>query len=307
MSSGVVAILKRAAREPLVHFFVAGMVLFVANSVFNGNDEGPSGQSIVISEGRVNQLVESFLLLWGRPPTREELASLVDDFVSEEVGYREAVAMGLDADDTIVRRRMRQKLEFLIEDDAATQEPTDDELQDLLDAAPDKYRHPERRALRHVLASQDKRGAAAGVDAVNWLTQLGAGADPAALGDSSMLPAALPLTTEVGVAATFGPDFAAAVFKHQGQGWFGPVSSPFGQHLVRIVTVEPGGAVEVAGIRDQLRADWIENRRNLARDDFHARMRKRYEITINWPAPWRDLPSTPDPAPKTKPVPEVGE
>ena len=77
--------------------------------------------------------------------------------------------------------------------------------------------------------------------------------------------------------------------------------------MIAAALVEPGGAVGVAGIRDQLRADWIENRRNLARDDFHARMRKRYEITINWPAPWRDLPSTPDPAPKTKPVPEVGE
>jgi hypothetical protein len=299
--------LSRAIREPLVHFLAIGLALFIANAVINGDEPSPTGDTIVISEGRVNQLAESFLLLSGRAPTREELASLVDDFVSEEVGYREAVAMGLDADDTIVRRRMRQKLEFLIEDDASAQEPTDTDLQAWLDANPDDYRLPERRALRQVLASTDKRGAAAATDAQAWLATLKSGADPAKLGDSSMLPAAMPLTTQEGVAAMFGPDFAAAAFENKGQGWFGPIPSPFGQHLVLVMDTEPGRAVPLAEIRDRLRADWMSNHRNIARDDFHARMRKRYDIRIDWPEPWRDLPSTPNPSPKTKPIPEVGE
>jgi hypothetical protein len=122
-----------------------------------------------------------------------------------------------------------------------------------------------------------------------------------------MLPAAMPLTTQEGVAAMFGPDFAAAAFEKQGQGWFGPIPSPFGQHLVLVMDTEPGRAVPLAEIRDRLRADWISNHRNIARDDFHARMRKRYDIRIDWPEPWRDLPSTPNPSPKTKPIPEVGE
>lgn len=307
MASGVVAFLKRAVREPLVHFLAIGLALFVANTVINGRDEGPVGETIVISEGRVNQLAESFLLLSGRPPTREELASLVDDFVSEEVGYREAVAMGLDADDTIVRRRMRQKLEFLIEDDAASHDPTDAELQAWLDTHRDEYRLPERRALRQVLASADKRGATTAADAQGWLASLKSGADPAKLGDNSMLPAAMPLTTQEGVAAMFGGDFAKAAFANQGQGWFGPVSSPFGQHLVMVVDTQPGRAVSLGEIRDRIRADWIEHRRDIARDEFHARMRKRYDIRIDWPEPWQDLPSEPNPAPKTRPIPEVGE
>jgi hypothetical protein len=306
-ASGVTGFLRRAIREPLVHFLAIGLALFIANAVVNGADEGPAGETIVISEGRVNQIAESFLLLAGRPPTREELASLVDDFVSEEVGYREAVAMGLDADDTIVRRRMRQKLEFLIEDSAASEEPAQADLQQWLDANPDAYRLPERRAIRHVLASADRRGASAQADAGAFLAKLKSGVDPAKLGDSSMLPAAMPLTTEEGVASLFGTDFASAAFAGQSETWFGPVASPFGQHLVLVMDIEPGRAVQLAEVREKVRSDWIEHRRNIARDDFHARMRKRYDIRIEWPEPWKGLPETPDPDPETRPAPEVGE
>jgi hypothetical protein len=306
-ASGVSAFLKRTIREPLVHFLAIGLALFAVNSIINGPDEGPTGETIVISEGRVNQIAESFLLLSGRAPTREELAALVDDFVSEEVGYREAVAMGLDADDSIVRRRMRQKLEFLIEDGAASEEPTEAQLQQWLDANPDPYRLPERRAIRHVLASADKRGAAAATEAAALLAKLRAGVDPAKLGDSSMLPAAMPLTTQEGVASLFGVDFARAAFAHAGENWFGPIASPFGQHLVLVMNVEPGRAVPLAEVREKVRSDWIEHRRNEARDRFHARMRQRYDIRIEWPEPWKGLPQTPDPNPETRPAPEVGE
>ncbi len=307
MASPVTGFLKRAVREPLVHFLAIGLVLFVANSLINGDDQGPVGETIVISEGRVSQIAESFVLLSGRLPTREELQSLVDDFVSEEVGYREAVAMGLDADDTIVRRRMRQKLEFLIEDGGASEEPTDAQLQQWLGDHADGYRLPERRAIRQVLASTDKRGAATTADAAAMLARLKSGGDPAGLGDSSMLPAAMPLTTKEGVASEFGADFAKAAFDHAGEDWFGPVSSPFGQHLILVIDVEPGRAVQLADVRDKVRADWIESRRDQARDDFHARMRARYSIRIEWPEPWKGLSETPDPNPKTRPTPEVGE
>jgi hypothetical protein len=306
-ASGVTGFLRRVVREPLVHFLAIGLALFAANAIVNGPDEGPAGETIVISEGRVNQIAESFLLLSGRLPTREELAALVDDFVSEEVGYREAVAMGLDADDSIVRRRMRQKLEFLIEDGAASEEPVDAQLQQWLDANPDAYRLPERRAIRHVLVSTDKRGTNAPTEAAALLIMLRDGADPAKLGDSSMLPAAMPLTTQEGVASLFGAEFAATAFAHAGEGWFGPVASPFGQHLVLVMEIEPGRAVSLADVREKVRSDWIEHRRNEARDKFHARMRQRYDIRIDWPEPWKDLPQTPDPNPQTRPAPEAGE
>jgi len=311
MTSGVVGFFKRAAREPLVHFLAIGAALFVINGVINGPDEGPESDTIVITEGRVRQIAESFVLLSGRLPTREELQSLVDDFVSEEVGYREAIAMGLDADDTIVRRRMRQKVEFLIEDGAASETPSDAELRAWVDANPDRYRMPERRALRQVLLSDDKRGPAARADAEAALAALRSGADPARQGDASMLPAAVPLTSQEGVSALFGPDFAAAAFAHatasSDKDWFGPIASPYGQHVVLVMDIEQGRAVELDEVVDRVRADWIESKRNDARDAFHARMRERYNIAIEWPEPWKGLPQTPDPNPKTRPTPEVGE
>lgn len=307
MAFDVVGFLKRAAREPLVHFMAIGAALFVVNGLINGPDEGPEGEVVVVSEGRVMQIAQSFVLLAGRAPTRDELQSLVDDFVSEEVGYREAIAMGLDADDTIVRRRMRQKIEFMIEDGAASEAPSEADLQAWLDAHPEKFRMPERRALRQVLLSTDKRGGAAMADAQAALVALKAGGDPASMGDRSMLPAAIPLTTQEGVAALFGADFAAAAFAAGEGGWFGPVASPFGQHVAMLVDVEPGRAVPLAEVVDRVHSDWVETRRNAARDDFHARMRERYDIRIEWPEPWKDMPSTPDPNPKTKPSPEIGE
>ncbi len=305
--SRVGVFLKRAVREPLVHFLVIGAALFVANSLIHGPDQGPENGVIVVSEGRVNQIAESYLLLSGRLPSRVELESLVDDFVSEEVDYREAVAMGLDADDTIVRRRMRQKLEFLIEDGAASEEPSDAELQAWLTEHAADYVLPERRAIRQVLANADHRGAAARADADALLIRLKQGADPAKLGDPSMLPGAMPLNSEAGAAALFGGDFAKVVFEHQGEGWFGPVASPFGYHLVLVMETESGRAVALADARDKVRSDWIEARRDKARDDAQARMRKRFNIKIEWPDPWKGLPETANPNPKTKRSPEVGE
>jgi hypothetical protein len=299
--------LRRALREPLLHFLGIGLALFLAYSVVRGPGEGPAGDAIMISQGRVNQIAESFLLLSGRMPSRGELETLVDDFVSEEVAYREAVAMGLDADDTIVRRRMRQKLEFLIEDDAASEAPTEADLRQWLQANTDLYRVPERRAIRQVMSSADRRGQSASDDAKAFLVQLNARADPAGLGDSSMLPAAMPLTTQAGVSSLFGDDFAAAVFAHRGEGWFGPVASAFGQHVVLVMEIAPGRAAALADIRDKVRADWIEARRDAGRDAFHARMRNRYDIRIEWPEPWSGLPETANPEPKTKRTPEVGE
>jgi len=301
------ALVRRAVREPLMHFMAIGLALFLAYGLIKGPEEGPTGDAIAISQGRVNQIAESFLLLSGRMPSRGELETLVDDFISEEVAYREAVAMGLDADDTIVRRRMRQKLEFLIEDGAASSEPTDADLQQWLDANAELYRVPERRAIRQVTASADRRGASARADVESFIVQLSARADPARIGDSSMLPAALPLTTQAGMSSLFGDAFAAAVFSHQGEGWFGPVASAYGHHAVLLMETEPGRASALSDIRDKVRADWIEARRNAGRDEFHARMRKRYDISIDWPEPWSDLPATANPEPKTKRIPEVGE
>jgi parvulin-like peptidyl-prolyl isomerase len=301
-------ILKRVVREPLLQFLALGLTLFGANALIHGADKRPTGEVVTISQGQVGQIIESYLLLAGHLPSKAELEALVDDYVTEEIDYREAVAMGLDAEDTIVRRRMRQKLEFLVEDADASNEPSEVDLQSLLGANADLYKLAERRAIRQVLLSSDKRGPSAKPDAEALLTKLKSGADPAKLGDGSMLPAAMPLATEQGAANLFGNEFAAAVFAHQGKGWFGPVGSPFGQHLVLVMDIEPGRPAKLDDVHDRLRSDWIEARRDRARDEFQARMRKRYQIRINWPEQYKGLPVTPNPQPRTKKAPpEVTE
>lgn len=276
--------LLRLAREPLVHFFAVALVLFAAYEVFHGPEYRPSGTSIAIPQGRVNQIAESFRLLAGRMPSRAELQALVNDFIDEEIDYREAVAMGLDADDTIVRRRMRQKLEFLAEDADATEEPTDAELNAFLTAHIAHYRVPERIAFRQILASHDTRGPRAGADATAMRDKLNAGANPEELGDASMLPAVLPLTTREGVTTLFGEAFAKHLFEEGAcEDWFGPVASPLGAHDVQIVSRERARDPVFAEVRDQLRSDWIEAQRLAKREEFQARLRNRYQVTVDWP------------------------
>lgn len=270
-------------REPLLQFMAIALVLFAANHFIRGDNVELSSERISIPEGRVQQIAESYRLLAGRMPSRAELQALVNDFADEEIAYREAVAMGLDADDTIVRRRMRQKLEFLAEDADASEEPTDDELAAWLAAHVVEYRLPERISFRHVMASTDTRGDRAMADAEALLGRLRAGADPAKLGDPSMLPSALPLTTQKGVAVLFGDAFASAVFAHREEGWFGPIVSALGAHVVVILSREPARDPELADIRPKLRSDWIEARRRQRREQFWVELRKRYDINIEWP------------------------
>jgi hypothetical protein len=222
------------------------------------------------------------------------LQALVNDFVDEEVSYREAVAMGLDADDTIVRRRMRQKLEFLTEDGDASEQPSAGELTAWLQSHAAEYRVPERISLRHVLASSDTRGSRAGADAAAMLDELRAGADPEKLGDASMLPTALPLTTQNDVATLLGDEFAASVFGHAHEGWFGPVASPLGAHNVLILSREPARDPVFAEVEDKLRSDWIEARRFARRQELQLRLRQRYEVRVEWPEPYASQPALAD-------------
>lgn len=280
---GVKATLTRAVREPLLQFLGIALVLFIANQWIHGSSVQISSESITISKGRVHQLAESYRLLSGRLPSRAELQALVNDFADEEIAYREAIAMGLDADDTIVRRRMRQKLEFLAEEAEASEEPTDEQLAGWLAEHIADYRLPERVSFRQIMASADVHGVRVNEEATALLKQLRTGADASRLGDPSMLPSTLPLTTQQGVAALFGVSFAEAMFAHASEGWFGPIATPLGAHLVLVLKREPARTPELAEIRGKLRSDWIEARRRGQREQFLARLRHRYSVAIEWP------------------------
>src|SRR5512139_1748792 len=173
-------VIRRLAREPLLHFLLIGAVLFVLYGALNrGRSDAP--REIVISEARVAAIAENFTTVWMRPPTAVELKGLIDDYVAEEVYYREAIAMGLDQDDTVIRRRLRQKMEFISEDAAATAEPIDVQLQEFLAKHPEKFLEPAQLSFRQVYFSTEKRGERARVQAEQLLTELQAGRGPADL------------------------------------------------------------------------------------------------------------------------------
>src|SRR3954453_13456619 len=182
--------LGKLIREPLFHFLLLGAMIFLLAGRVRSGSVG-SGDKIVVTQSGIESMVVSFSRTWMRPPTHEELQGLVDDFVREEVLYREAKAMGLDQDDVIVRRRMRQKFEFLAEDVAArTGPPTDQELEAYLRQHADKYSEEPSLSFDHIFFSRDKRGASAGAEAMAMLARLtGKGAiDIEKLGDAFLLP-----------------------------------------------------------------------------------------------------------------------
>ena len=141
--------MKRLLKEPLLHFILLGTAIFVLYQ-FAGDRTEPHDNKIVVTPGKTEQLINGFSRTWQRAPSSAELRDLIEDYVKEEVFYREALAMGLDKDDTIVRRRMRQKFEFLNADTTALTPPRDSDLQAWLEKNPDKFRIEPKVALRQI-------------------------------------------------------------------------------------------------------------------------------------------------------------
>lgn len=278
--------LQRTLREPLLHFLVLGVALFVVYARFGGVDGAPR-ERIVVDEARLSRLVEQFQRTWIRPPTRGELRSLAEDYVREEILYREALALGLDKDDLIIRRRLRQKMEFLNADLVEQQAPSEAELAAYLQANPDRFRRPARFSLQQIYFNPARQGADAGERAQALLARLrldaSLGSDPQALGDATLLPPVLEKVTAREIADTFGGEFADAVVS-AGQGaWLGPYQSAYGLHLARLAMVEPGGMPVLAEVRSAVEREWTDERRREANERFYAALRGRYSVEIHLP------------------------
>jgi hypothetical protein len=269
----------RWLREPLLHFLVIGAGIFLLyHFVRGGNETAP--REIVISESRIEALGENFQRTWMRPPTPQELRGLVDDYVKEEVFYREAVAMGLDRDDTVIRRRLRQKMEFVSEDTAAA-EPNDTQLRQFMAAHPDDFSEPERVTFEQVFVNVEKRGVGAKRDAERILGDLRAGRgpkSPAEAGDPTLLPAALEAASPQDISGSFGDEFGKQLDSVPIGQWVGPVTSTFGLHLVRVTARTPSAAPELANVRPAVLREWQAQQRAKSGDAFYASLRSKYDV-----------------------------
>jgi parvulin-like peptidyl-prolyl isomerase len=274
----------RFFREPLVHFLVIGAALFVLYGFMGQQNTEEQERVITITAGEIGWLTDSWQKRWNRPPTPEEREGLIKQYLREMILYREAVAMGLDRDDTVIRRRLAQKLEFLTQDLISPQPPEQDELQSYFEAHMDRYQPPDLITLTQVFLDPDKRGNQTLKDAetvkakLNGLKQVPQ--DAKSFGDPFMLQSYYPERSEAELAKLFGRGFAEPVFKLPPQQWHGPVLSGYGVHLVYVHDLQESEPPKLTEIEAQVRQDWENDKREQLNEQYIASLMGRYDVTI---------------------------
>lgn len=273
--------MTRWLKEPLIHFLLIGGLIFLLYDHLAARGSAPD--EIYISRGQQENLLNTFARTWQRMPTPEEYGGLLQDYVRQEIAAREARAMGLDQEDIVIQRRLRQKLELLAEDVASLAAPTDQDLQDYLAANPEAFALEPRLTLRQIYFSRDRRGAAAEQDARTLLEQISGSqstADFESLGDPLPLPSEIVDMGEGEVARLFGESFVSGLQGLETGAWLGPVESGFGLHLVFIERREAGRVPGLDEVRDEVQREWLSERRRQAVDQLYERLAENYRIEI---------------------------
>lgn len=264
-------------REPLVHFLLLGAALFAVSAWRTGGEASAVPvPPLRIGEGEVRWLRETWTLQWQREPTPEELRALVAEYVKEELLSREAREMGLDRDDTYVRRRLAQKVEFLLQDTTRLAEPTEEELRRLFAAHPEWFGGETLVSFTQVYFSPEHRA-----EATATLPRLLAGANPMDQGDMLLVDAEIRAATRQAVAAQFGPKFAEAVLALEGDAWQGPIESGYGLHLVRVTERRAAKPRELAEVRAQVVERWRDERHREASQAHLASLYRKYGVVAD--------------------------
>jgi peptidyl-prolyl cis-trans isomerase C len=268
--------LRQWLREPLLHFIAAGFILFVASEIQPPSEEV---SRIVITPQREARLANRFAMQFGAPPDPATLAQLVDRDVEEEMLFRRGVALGLDRDDEIVRRRIVQKMEFLLNDVNAPAEPSEAELLAFFNSHAERYATPDRATFSHVFFSAENGESAARQRAGDALNRIAQGASVAALGDP--FPDLYHFSAyETGqVERLFGRnEFASAVFAAPTARWMGPYRSSYGWHLLYVQTRRPAAQPVLAEVRDRVRTDFLLDAQARTNDDAFSRLASEYTV-----------------------------
>jgi len=276
----MIAILK----QPLAQFLVIGACIYAAYAMFGRPDEETAERTILISDERIKSLAEMWEMRWNRPPTDTELVGLVREWLREGILYRESVAMGLDVDDHIIRRRLAQKLEFLTNDLIQMQEPSDDALQAFFQENLERFQEPDLVTFTQVFFNPDARGNATLDDAAKALERLRAAGEPNAAelkeGDGSLLQSHFPEVSEKYIRRQMGSGFAEKVMQLEPDAWHGPVLSGFGSHLVYVHKFEEAEPPELASVRDSVLSEWKRAQTENFNEEFLEDLKSRYDIVI---------------------------
>ena len=266
-------------KEPLFHFLLLGAAIFGGHRILAGG-RATAPDEIVVTQGRIDALTAAFTRTWQRPPTASERDGLIRDYIREEVYAREAIALGLDKDDVVIRRRLRQKLEFVSEDVLAP--PTDDQLRAYLTSHPDAFRVEARFTFRHIFLNGERRGEELARDAARLLAQLRLpGTDPGTLGDPFLLDRRFEVVPAGVVAEQFGEQFAATLAELPTGQWVGPIASAYGSHLVFVAQRTGGRVLALEEVGDAARREWDNAQRVESSEKFYQGLLKSYSVTID--------------------------
>jgi hypothetical protein len=278
-------VLRRILREPLLHFLVAGAVLFGLGKLLDRSTSASAQQNrIQVSAPEIRRLREVWRRQWGRAPDSLQMKHLIDDYIHEETMYREALASGLDKDDTIIRRRLVEKMEFLSQE-LVSAEPPENDLHEYFQRNQGKFEVPAEVAFSHIYFSTSKRGGATENDARRLLACLRAQrisqSQISQLGDTFMLQSEYPLQTEQQIKELFGDAFASKLFQLKPGTWAGPIRSSYGFHLARISQKLPSRLPELSEVRNQVLRDFKNQRLQTASEAFYERLRMRYRVEVD--------------------------
>jgi len=271
-------------KEPLIQFLLIGACIYGAYGLFAPPEESDLDTTVVVDANRINGFVAQWSSRWNRPPTGEELDGLVNSYVREEILYRQAVAMGLDEDDPVTRRRMAQRLEFLTSDLALVVEPDEAELERYFQDNIDQFRAPNLISFIQVYFDPDARGDSTLDDANKALKELKTAGvpDPGTLqaGDSFMLPGYFASATELEVRKRLGGGFTESLIELEPGIWHGPVLSGFGVHLVYVFEKLQAPAPVLGDVRPQVLEAWQREQMDTFNKKFYEGLKDRYTVIV---------------------------
>lgn len=272
--------IHRLLREPLLHFLLIGAALFAAHSwaVSRGGSSNATGDQVVrVTEQDVQWLAESWSRQRMRAPDADELRGLVNDYVRELLLAREAVELGMDENDTLIRRRLAQKMQFVIQDAARMAEPDEAVLREFYETEPEQFAIPARMSFEHIYFTGED---AASRSAISLVT-LEQGGDPATMGDRTLLPRTMDGQDAEALDRMFGAGFARQLTESDVGSWNGPVESNYGLHLVRVTSVDTSATPGFEAVRDRVLEAWYVRQQQVADAMYYAELLGKYDVVVD--------------------------
>ncbi len=274
--------MNKLLREPLIHFLLLGGLLFALYSFLNKDEINPEDYTIHITKGDVDRLVKAYQKNWNSLPDSITLAAIIDDEVKTEILYREALRMNLDHNDEIIRRRLKQKYEFLVKDLVSLGQISEEDLQVFYRKHPKLYQYPRTISFSQIYFSPDKRNTPQ-QDAMALYTQLQQGGQAVSLeqkGDDFHLPTQFIKKDKDQIRQEFGKQFADALFQLSKQGWGTPIESGYGYHLIRIDTILPSQPIAFEQIKEKVTQDWQQQQQVRYNERLLENLKSQYSVRI---------------------------